>query len=70
MARYKDRASAKAIEKDFPHFVDVAVPPGGLGNTLNAMYNSIPGMAFRPSAVMRGVTLMAMLFDGASLIRL
>ena len=31
-------ASAKAIEKDFPHFVDVAVPPGGLGNTLNAMY--------------------------------
>jgi len=36
--RYKDR-SAKAIEQDFPHFVDIAVPPGGLGPRINAMYD-------------------------------
>ena len=31
MTRYKGRQSAKAVEKDFPHFVDMVVPPGGLG---------------------------------------
>jgi hypothetical protein len=29
MVRYKGRLSAKAIERDFPHFVDMAVPAGG-----------------------------------------
>jgi hypothetical protein len=29
----------KSIEKDFPHFVEVAVPLGGLGNKLIAMYD-------------------------------
>ena len=38
MSRYKGRQSAKAIEQDFPHYVDVVVPEGGLGMTLNAMY--------------------------------
>jgi hypothetical protein len=31
-------ASAKAVEKDFPHFVDIVVPFGGLGARLNEMY--------------------------------
>jgi hypothetical protein len=39
MSRYKGRQSAKAVQQDFPHFVDVVVPEGGLGNKLNAMYD-------------------------------
>ena len=39
MSRYKGRQSAKAVEQDFPHFVDIVVPEGGLGMTLNAMYD-------------------------------
>ena len=31
MTRYKGRTSARAIERDFPHIVDMAVPFGGLG---------------------------------------
>jgi hypothetical protein len=38
MTRYKGRQSAKAVEGDFPHFVDMVVPLGGLGNRLDAMY--------------------------------
>ena len=38
MTRYKGRQNAKAVEKDFPHFVDVVVPPIGLGKKLDAMY--------------------------------
>jgi hypothetical protein len=39
MSSRKDRKSAKAVEQDFPHFVEVLVPPGGLGTRLNAMYD-------------------------------
>ena len=39
MTRYKGRQSAKAVEQDFPHFVDMVVPPGGLGSRLDAMYD-------------------------------
>lgn len=38
MSLYKGRQSAKAVEKDFPHFVEIVVPRGGLGTNLNAMY--------------------------------
>jgi hypothetical protein len=38
MTRYKGRQSAKAVEKDFPHFVNMIVPPDGLDNRLDAMY--------------------------------
>src|SRR5262249_30193744 len=38
MSRYKGRQNTKAVERDFPHFVDVVVPPGGLGKKLNRMY--------------------------------
>jgi hypothetical protein len=38
MSRYKGRQSAKAVEKDLPHFVDMVVPPGGLGSRLDAMH--------------------------------
>lgn len=39
MARYKGCASAKIIERDFPHIVEIAVPPGGLGKRLDKMYD-------------------------------
>jgi len=38
MSRYKGGQSAKAVEKDFPHFVDMFVPDGGLGRRLDTMY--------------------------------
>ena len=39
MSRYKGSQSAKAVERDFPHFVDMNVPVGGLGARLDAMYD-------------------------------
>ena len=38
MTRYKGSRGAKAVEREYPHFVDVVVPPGGLGSRLDAMY--------------------------------
>ena len=38
MTRYKGRSNAKAIERDFPHIVEMAVPPNGFGIRLDAMY--------------------------------
>jgi hypothetical protein len=38
VARYKGRPSIKSIERDFPHMVEVTIPPGGLGKRLDAMY--------------------------------
>lgn len=39
MSRYKGSASAKAVERGFPNFVDIVVPLGGLGAKLDAMYD-------------------------------
>jgi len=39
MTCYKGRASAKAIEKDFPQIVDMMVPEDGFGDRLNAMHD-------------------------------
>ena len=38
MTRYKGSRGARAVEREYPHFVDVVVPPGGLGTRLDAMY--------------------------------
>ena len=38
MAYYKGRTNPKAIERDFPHLVDVAVPLGGFGKRLDGMH--------------------------------
>jgi hypothetical protein len=38
MSRYKGRMTLKAIGRDFPHVVEIAVPPGGLGKRLDAMH--------------------------------
>jgi hypothetical protein len=37
--RSKGRTSLKSIERDFPHIVEIVVPLGGLGKTLDAIYD-------------------------------
>ena len=69
MTRYKGRQSAKAVEQDFPHFVDMVVPPGGLGSKLDACTNFTHGTASSHSAVTVSMMLMAVLFVGALLMR-
>src|SRR5262245_10103179 len=39
MTRYKGRTKPTLIERKFPHHVEVAVPSGGLGRQLDAMYD-------------------------------
>jgi hypothetical protein len=39
MARYKGQLRASRNELEFPHHVDIIVPPGGLGTRLDAMYD-------------------------------
>jgi len=39
MSRYKGRTSSKAVERAFPHIVEITVPEGGLGKRLDAMYD-------------------------------
>ena len=39
MNRYKGSQSARAVEREYPHFVDITVPPSGLGQRLDAMYD-------------------------------
>jgi len=39
MTRYKGQLRASRIEVEYPHHVDIIVPPGGLGGRLDAMYD-------------------------------
>jgi hypothetical protein len=39
MTRYKGRLSTRTIARDFPHIVEIAVPPGGLGKRLDDMHD-------------------------------
>jgi hypothetical protein len=38
MTRYKGRTSPEAIERDFPHHVEMIVPLGGFGKNLDVMH--------------------------------
>jgi hypothetical protein len=38
MASHKGRTSPKTTVRKFPHVVEIAVPPGGLGAQLDAMH--------------------------------
>jgi hypothetical protein len=38
MTRDKGHLGRKTIERKFPHIVEIAVPSGGLGKTLDAMH--------------------------------
>jgi len=46
--RYKGRASAKTIEKDFPYIVEMQVPLGGFGIRLDAMYEWFTRHGIKP----------------------
>ena len=39
MSRYKGRQNANAVERDFPHIVEMAIPDGGFGDRLDAMHD-------------------------------
>lgn len=39
MSRNKDEPKGAPIQQDFPHYVDISVPPYGLGTRLEAMYD-------------------------------
>jgi hypothetical protein len=39
MGRCKDTQEVKSTERGFPHVVEIAVPPNGLGGGLIAMYD-------------------------------
>ena len=39
MPRSKGRIGPEASERKFPHIVEIAVPPSGLGAELNAMHH-------------------------------
>lgn len=38
MTRYKGKPSAKSVEQNFSHIVEIVVPPGGLAKQLDAMF--------------------------------
>ena len=38
MTRYKGQLKATRTEIEFPHHVDITIPPGGLGTRFDAMY--------------------------------
>jgi hypothetical protein len=40
MSRYKGRASAKSLTRDFPYAVETVVPPGCFGSTMDRMTSS------------------------------
>jgi hypothetical protein len=50
MSRYKGRASAKAIERDFPYIVEMRVPLGGFGRRLDDMYEWFTRHGIKPMA--------------------
>ncbi len=63
MTSYKGRQkNAKAVERDFPHFVDIVVPPGGLGTKLDAMYEFHTQYRIKPQRGMAGTMPTAALF--------
>ena len=51
--RYKGSRGARAVEREYPHFVDVVVPPGGLGTKLDAMYEFHARRGIRARAARR-----------------
>jgi hypothetical protein len=48
MTGYKDQPKASPIEREFPHHVDILVPPHGLGTRLEAMYHFHAAHGIKP----------------------
>jgi hypothetical protein len=43
--RYKGRKSEMTLAHDFPHCVEIVVPPGSFGRTLDQMHERLRGIA-------------------------
>lgn len=69
MARYKDRSSSKAVERDFPHIVEIIVPPGGSASSSTRCTSGIVSAASRGIAVAVGARKFATSSAGALLMR-
>jgi len=58
MGRYKGRTSLKTLAREFPYTVETGVPEGGLGRTLDRMYefHARRGIKARTGAVVASMT--------------
>ena len=68
MSRYKGRQSAKDVERDFPYFVDIVVPPRGLGKNWMQCTNFMFCTILPRSVATDGTMTAAVLSGGALLI--
>jgi hypothetical protein len=48
MSRYKGQLRAKRTELEFPHHLDIVIPPEGLGTRLDAMYEFHAQQGIKP----------------------
>lgn len=44
MARRKGKRSKRQVDSDFPHQVEIAIPEGGLGRTIDRMHDLARGL--------------------------
>ena len=63
MTRYKGQLRASRTQ-EFPHHVDIVVPPGGLGTRLDAMYDFTLNTVSSRNVVKASTTPMGPLFSG------
>jgi hypothetical protein len=69
MSRYKGQLRSKRTELEFPHHVDIVIPPGGLGTRLDAMYDFTLSKESSRSAGTASTVPMARSFASVSLMR-
>jgi len=55
MVRYKGQVTSRQIDRDFPHQVEIPIPPGGLRKQLDLMYQFCRGRAFMTRGANRRV---------------
>ena len=65
MTRYKSHPTELSIEQEFPHHVDILVPPNGLGMRLDAMYEFHVQHGIKPQRGHGTHTADGRSFDGA-----
>ena len=69
MTRYKGQLKATRTQTEFPHHVDIIVPPGGLGTRLDAMYDFHVQYGIKPQRGKASTVPTARSFDGVLLMR-
>jgi hypothetical protein len=51
--RHKGERSDRQVDRDYPHQVEIAVPPGGLGVRLNEMHDACRGIDYATRGIGR-----------------